>query len=313
MPRPATITYEQVAALADEMKAAGLTPTTRMLRARLGSGSNGTVGKLLAEWWDHQRQNAVPLALPAPVQRGILEYIGQEVAAAKAGLEAMVGALKQEVADLADDNERLTAALDERDATIAAQTLALSRSEGREAQLTAELEAARRDADSERAAAEAARVELAKAQLRLEAVPQRERELAEVRAALDQEGLLRIAAEQAVAVGAGKMESVQQQLAAVPRMEEQLAKVRAEVNQERTARMAAEQAAAVASARLDALAQRLDALQQVETELDEERQRRVAAEQAVAVAAGKLEAKAAEPKQKPVRQGSIRAARPAHR
>jgi chromosome segregation ATPase len=218
-----------------------------------------------------------------------------------------------EVADLADDNAGLTAGLEERDATIAAQTLALSRSEGSEAQLTAELEAARHDADSERAAAEAARVELAKAQLRLEAMPQRERELAELRAQSSQESVRRIAAEQAEAVGAGRLESAQQQLTAVPRMEEQLAKERAEVSQERTDRTVAEQAAAVASARLDALAQRLATLQQVETELDEERQRRVTAEQALAVAAGKLEAKAAGPKPKPVRQGSIRSARQVHR
>ena len=49
MGRELTITFEQVAAVADTMKTNGIKPTSRSVRERLGNtGSMGTVNKFLA-------------------------------------------------------------------------------------------------------------------------------------------------------------------------------------------------------------------------------------------------------------------------
>ena len=50
MARESTITYEQVAEAADNLKAQNLKPTSRAVREALGSGSMATVCKLLQQW-----------------------------------------------------------------------------------------------------------------------------------------------------------------------------------------------------------------------------------------------------------------------
>jgi len=59
MGREATISYEQVAAAADTMKAAGSKPTSRAIRERIGNiGSMGTINRHLQAWraWFAGRQ-----------------------------------------------------------------------------------------------------------------------------------------------------------------------------------------------------------------------------------------------------------------
>ena len=121
MGREATISYEQVAAAADTMKAAGSKPTSRAIRERLGNiGSMGTINRHLQAWRAGQeRQIASALALPAALQRSILEFMGQELAGAKAALEAELAEQQQEVADLATENERQAADIEDKAETLA--------------------------------------------------------------------------------------------------------------------------------------------------------------------------------------------------
>ena len=86
MGREATISYEQVAAAADTMKATGSKPTSRAIRERIGNiGSMGTINRHLQAWRAGQeRQIASTLSLPAALQRSILDFMGQELAAARA-------------------------------------------------------------------------------------------------------------------------------------------------------------------------------------------------------------------------------------
>ena len=90
MGREATITAEQVNAAADGMKADGIKPTSRAIRERLGNtGSMGTINKLLQRWKSGQeRQAATALTLPPMLQRAVLEFMDQELTAARAALEA---------------------------------------------------------------------------------------------------------------------------------------------------------------------------------------------------------------------------------
>lgn len=209
MGREATITYEQVAAAADAMKVAGSKPTSRAIRERLGNtGSMGTVNKLLQAWKAGQeRQIAHALALPAPLQRAILEFMDQELAGAKATLEAELADQQQEATDLATENERQAGDIEDKVETITTLQAELANLQGRMAHMDVDLDAARLDGERERKAAEAARTELAKSLLRLEAMPRLEADLATLRLALDQERQGRVVAEQQAAVLGAKLEA----------------------------------------------------------------------------------------------------------
>ena len=208
MGREATITYEQVAAAADAMKVAGGKPTSRGIRERLGNtGSMGTVNKLLQAWKAAQeRQVSAALSLPPVLQRAILDFMGQELSQAKAALEAELAEQQQEAADLAAENERQGADIeDKNDAAVALQAN-LATLQGRLNQIEIDLGTARNDALREREAAEAARIELAKALLRLEAMPRLEADIDALRVELDKERQGRVAAEQQAAVLGAKLE-----------------------------------------------------------------------------------------------------------
>lgn len=218
MAREANITQEQVNAAADALRAAGTKPTVRAVRERLGTGSNATVMRLLENWKAGQvRVAEAPVTLPAPLQRALVDYLTQAVAEQKQELGAELAEQKQLNADLgienerqADDNEAVRAELEamrsERDAMT-----------GRVVQLDADLRRVSAEAEQERVAAEGVRTELAKAQLRLEALPRLEEDLAAARADLareragraedhDRERSARAAAEQAAAVAVARLE-----------------------------------------------------------------------------------------------------------
>ena len=209
MGREATITYEQVAAAADAMKVAGSKPTSRAIRERLGNtGSMGTVNKLLQAWKvGQERQIAHALALPAPLQRAILEFMDQELSGAKATLEAELAEQQQEATDLAMENERQASDIEDKAETVTVLQAELANLQGRMAHMEVDLDAARLDGERERNAAEAARTELAKSLLRLEAMPRLEADLATLRLELDKERQGRVVAEQQAAVLGAKLEA----------------------------------------------------------------------------------------------------------
>lgn len=214
MPREASITYEQVAAIADAIKAAGGKPNPRQIRERHGSGSLGTIHKLFQQWESGQsRQIEASLALPPALQRAILDFMAQELATARAELEAKLLDAQQAANDLAVENERqgnhieaLETALEDLQGEKA--TLA-----GRVAQLETDLASARDEAGRERQAAEAARTELAKAQLRLEAMPILEKENERLQGALDVERTARTDAERQAAAAEAKAAGLADRLA----------------------------------------------------------------------------------------------------
>ena len=235
------ITFEQVAAVADAIAARGDRPTLRGVRAELGSGSMGTIQKHLAAWQGQRRQIVTSTAtLPTEIQRVILSEIEREVDAARAELEAELAATKGDRDALADDNEaqadqieQQTARLDEIEATSQQQA-------GRIAQLESDLETAWQATERERGVAEQARQALAKAELRLEALPKVEAEVERLRAALEASQARATTAEQLAAVTAEKLAGVEARLADAQTREQQTAAKLAEV--EKVAKAAAGQA-----------------------------------------------------------------------
>ena len=215
MGRESTITYEQIAAIADAMKTEGAKPTSRAVRERLGNtGSMGTINKLLGRWKAGQeRQISAALVLPPALQRVLLEFMDTELTAARTALEAELADQQQEAADLAAENERQVIENDAQADTIELLRAEVSTHQGRAGQLESDLVVSRDEAARERSGAELARTELTKAQLRLEAMPRLEADLVAVRAVLEAERTARQQAKEDAAVLASKLEAAERRIA----------------------------------------------------------------------------------------------------
>jgi chromosome segregation ATPase len=213
MARDATISQQDVDAVAEQLRVGGERPTARAVRERLGRGSMATVLRYLRVWQAgqaHPVDSAV--ALPPALQRALLDFIGQEVLAAKAALEAELTLAQQVNTDLLGESERQAAALEEMDKALEALRYERAEVLGRQAQLATDLAASQEAAEAQRQAAEAARTELATQRVHLDRLPRLEAEIEQLRTALDGERAARVVAEQAVAVAAAKLDKTEGQV-----------------------------------------------------------------------------------------------------
>lgn len=200
------VSYEAVAAAAETLVAAGQKASTRAVRDKV-KGSMGTVQKHLNRWRETQREVVTTqLSLPNEIQRVILLEIEKAAAQAKATLEQDLGEAQNARDDLAEECERQAQRLEETTRELELKNAEAQQRQGLIAELRSEiearkLEAAKAQADAKalveaakaeaqkaiteaeaetedhRAAAETARTALAKAELRLEAMPRLEAEL----------------------------------------------------------------------------------------------------------------------------------------
>lgn len=221
MARTETISFEQVAQAANVIQSAGGSPTSRAVRDVLGSGSMATVCKHLAAWKSGQtRQTSViDDTIDPSVAKAISNQIAQKVQDATATAQAAMADLQSEADALIAENERQAADLDAAAAEIATLVDQNSALVGRVQQLEADAARTVVDLAAERLAAEAARVELAKAELRLEAVPRIEAEIEKVRADLAQAVAQAAELHEAAAVATAKMDAAE---AAKRKAEQQL-------------------------------------------------------------------------------------------
>lgn len=214
MPREASITYEQVAAIADRIKAAGGKPGPRLIRERHGSGSLGTIHKLLQRWEGSQTAHMeAGSALPPALQRAIFDFVAQEQAAARADLDAKLSDAQALADELAAENERQTGHVETLQSTLQDLQEDKATLAGKIEQMKVELDAARLEATHERQAAETARTELAKANLRLGAVPVLEKENERLRTAIEMERAARTDAERLAAIAEAKAAGLADRLA----------------------------------------------------------------------------------------------------
>ena len=214
MPREASITYEQVAAIADRIKAAGGKPTPRQIRERHGSGSLGTIHKLFQRWeGGHPISTEAGSALPPALQRAILDFVMQERATARADLDAKLSDLQAAADELAAESERQTDHIQTLENALQASQEEKAALAGRIEQMETDRSAARDEAARERQAAEATRTELAKAQVRLDAMPILERENERLRSAVDAERAARTDAERVAAIAEAKAAGLAERLA----------------------------------------------------------------------------------------------------
>lgn len=121
MARTSNITFGQVAQIADAMKAAGNRPTARAVRERIGSGSMGTIHKLLQQWQgkgSEADEETEAAELPNHIQSALMDFIGTEIATACEPLNEELQQAKADLEEIAFDNERIDRAYDQQSADV---------------------------------------------------------------------------------------------------------------------------------------------------------------------------------------------------
>jgi chromosome segregation ATPase len=183
MARESSITFEQVAMAADAIKAQGGKATSRSVREVLGTGSMATILRFLQQWGGAQarQSQAIDDTLDATVVRSISNHIADRVQAATTALTAQLADQQAETDSLISENERQTTELDAIATTLVSLQVSYNQMVGVVQQLESDTARTAKELIAERQAAEAARVLLAKAEFRLEAVPRIEKEIQQVR------------------------------------------------------------------------------------------------------------------------------------
>lgn len=209
MAREATITYEQVAAAAENMTLQGKKASARNVREVLGRGSMATVLTLFQQWQSGEirHSQAIEVTLDPAIVRAITNQIAVQAQEATADTTTRLVDLQAEVDIVIAENERQASDIEAQAAELDTLQKLHSALVGRAHQL--EADAARTEANlvAERRAAEGARVELAKAELRLEALPKIEAEIEKTRAELLQTRAHASDLHEAAAVATAKLEA----------------------------------------------------------------------------------------------------------
>jgi colicin import membrane protein len=267
------ITAAQVAQAADALVGEGKQPTIRGVRDRLGGGSPNTVHRHLTAWRETRPQPvATAPELPASLTASIAAEIERATAKARAEIEGYLVQAQTEAADLAQAGEVLEAEREALTEQVAVLTRERDTLAGKAAQQAADLDAQAQRIEREQSTAEAARVELATARLRIEGDAERRaeqtQEIQRLRAALEAESKARVAGEQSAAVLAVKLEALRDQ---VEELRAGRARLEAERDQAREQAHQAQGEAREQARQIEALGSELDALR---TQVDDHREAR---------------------------------------
>lgn len=198
------LSYEQVARTADQMVARGEDPVVRKIREVLGEGSLGTIHKHLSAWRKEKKfpSTGSPAGLSEELTRTMLQEVRNAIASSTAPLAGELDKLKGENADLARECETRDQEIDTLRRTLAETTEELQRSQGENRLLLSEIE-------RERASSEEARMERARADLRLEDLPRLREEIASLRQSVETERAGKVEAEKRSAVAQALLEQLQ--------------------------------------------------------------------------------------------------------
>jgi chromosome segregation ATPase len=261
MGRQALVTLDHVKAAVAALQAEGKAVSSRSVREKLGNvGSMGTINKLLQKSLNDKEQRPDSLRqLPPELQRSILGFADKQAEDARTQIAEELVGCRLEMADLATENERLCAVMEELRTHLAFTATEKASIEGQVAQLTSELATARKETVAERGSSEAVRIDLVKLQLRVEARAPLERELHETRLQCEAHRDACMRLEQANAVLDTQREALDRQVrdlrselaearANSARLSEKTEKISGVLEQERAARVLAERELAVASA-----------------------------------------------------------------
>lgn len=215
----ALVNFESVAAAAETLTAAGQRPTVRAVTAAIGGGSPNTVIKLLSEWKagrpvlriaDTSIDSSITDAIKVQMQRmseAAAAAAEERAAELDENLQALIEAQSKSEQQHEKDSATQIALSIERD-TAQAQlqeiTAELARQKEQAAQTLTEL---RQDTANERVKQEQTTAGLARAEVRLEALPGLQTEIEQLRQALKESDQTRTQSDQIAAVLAAKLEA----------------------------------------------------------------------------------------------------------
>ncbi|MCE0782881.1 DNA-binding protein [Pseudomonas sp. NMI542_15] len=164
------ISYNEVAAAADKLVGEAKSPTIKAVRELLGTGSPNTIHRHLTAWRDAQpAQQSASYELPSDLVNAFGRELARSAAAAKAQVEGDLVNAQAEAADLAAAGERLEVERDELAEQLAHVTSERDGFQATALERATEIERLVVDLKRESESGEAARVEVAKAQLKAEA------------------------------------------------------------------------------------------------------------------------------------------------
>lgn len=208
MSRQAIITQEELNAAANRIRDAGGRPTNRSLYEALGSrGSMGTVTRLFAVWLANQEcPSKITSLIPIALQKSLVDFVANEVTVARAANASELETLQESNLHLIEESERASSIIAEQSQVMDNLKTENAQLTGRLGQMNMVAEEFRRESETQRQSAEAARIKSAKAELRLSGMPRLEADLERLRASLDVEHAARVDAEQSAAVAAAKLE-----------------------------------------------------------------------------------------------------------
>ena len=203
-----TITQEQVNAVADAICAEGNKPTVLDVRKRLPSGSMSAIWCLFQVW---QSSQGAPVESDtsgsSELQRTLEDFITQKIKAVREQLESEIENLRQVNSELMKEIENQQNRLTLQGVELQSAKAIKNEVSGRFDQLNAELARAKEEIEIEKESATQSRMELVKAQLKLESVPRLEADLDQLYKNLEQERVAKLNAEHSAKSLATKLET----------------------------------------------------------------------------------------------------------
>lgn len=283
MAQPGKITQEQVNAICEKLRGLGKRPSARLIRAEHGAGSTGTIQAMLKVW---EAQNPAPehgVSLSPALMKALEDNMQYEVQRARQELAEQLAIAGETISDLTRENEEVAdenAALQEAQGTLMDGMAELK---GQVHQLENDLATVRAAEQREREAAEQLRIELAKAQLRIEQAAQLQDQHAAVLKELAQERDQRQAAEKQAGIAAAQRDTANERVTEEKARSAGLAALVDKLTKEGTSAAVRVEAA---HARLESAAAQLDAAKE---SAKKERERASEAESAMSEWKGRAE------------------------
>ena len=260
MARPG-VTYDQVASVADAIIGEGQQPTINAVRDQIGTGSPNTIHKHLTAWRAARPQATLAAPeLPTSLTTAIATEIERAAASARAEIENKLVQAQAEAVELSSVGEAIEAERDELFEQVAELTTERDTLAGKAEQQAANIKTQAECIEREQQAAETARVDLAKAQLKIESSAERlveqTAEIERLRVALNSESKACIAAEQQAAVLSARLDSMTDRAtkaeSRLERVEKQIEQIRQDLDSARNQVQARQSELSAADRELDA-------------------------------------------------------------
>lgn len=275
------LTYSAVAAAAESLEQQGLEPSVRLVRDKLGGGSNTTVTPLLRKWKEARAaRNESSVQVNTAISDLILAQIAETAAEASNKAELRAKEAEDAFDELAEQMAGVEAQLNTSNASLTTTQAQLLQHQGQLQERVREMEELRalaaatvaeadQRAERERAQAEAVRQDLARASLRLEQVPDLQAALEEARQLLRASNDSVARAKQSEAVATARAQAQHERARESATREARLGEQLQRLQDERERALAAERTSQQEILRLSTIASALDArcaVQQAELE-----------------------------------------------